>query len=56
MNIKYYFNLWKSKVETIKRYDNWCATFCEDVEKDVDWCPNCKYSNGDIYDTIHNHY
>ena len=25
MNIKYFFNLWKSRVEMFKRYDEWCA-------------------------------
>ena len=27
MNIKYYFKLWRSKVQTFKRYNEWCELY-----------------------------
>ena len=66
MNIKYYFKLWRSKVQTFKRYNEWCELYQEELAEEeyamnngmdsVDWCWNCKYSDCNIHDTIHNHY
>ena len=66
MNIKYYFKLWRSKVQTFKRYNEWCELYQEELAEEeyamnngmdsVHWCWNCKYSDCDIHDTIHNHY
>ena len=59
MNIRYYFNLWKARVEMFKRYDEWCTIHSEELAEQeyaamnngdsVDWCWNCKYSDCDIH-------
>jgi hypothetical protein len=48
MSIRYFFNIWRSRVEMFKRYDKWCETHEETIPMDSDdWCYNidCEWCN-----------
>ena len=52
MSIKYFFNLWRSRVEMFKRYDQWCSLHSEETipSDSVEWCWDCKYSDCNAHD------
>jgi len=58
VNVKYYFDLWRTKV-SIRKYDEWCEINNERLQEEqyaqqtgmdsVDWCWNCKYSDCNLH-------
>ena len=53
MNIKYYFKLWRSKVQTFKKYDEWCELYRKEIDE---WCELYReeeYAMNNGMDSVH---
>jgi len=58
INVRYYFDIWKQKVQTIKK-EEWTHLHQEELEEQeyafqnnmdsIYWCWNCKYGDCDVH-------